>query len=145
MQAISIITAVRNGLPLIEWAFQSIRAQSFADFEWLVVDDGSTDGTYEALRAWTAEDSRIRLLRHEQNRGTAAARNTAVRAARGEFVSYLDHDDEYYPGYLAQVVQFRDTTTPSAISTSTIGSVLPCSTTRSPVAPCGTCRPTASA
>jgi glycosyltransferase involved in cell wall biosynthesis len=108
MPAISIITAVRNGLPLLERAIRSIQAQTFADWEWLVVDDGSTDGTYDAIGSWAAEDPRIRPLRHDQNRGTAAARNTALRAARGEFITYLDHDDEYYPDYLAQVVQLQD-------------------------------------
>ncbi|MGO9114388.1 MAG: glycosyltransferase family 2 protein [Thermoguttaceae bacterium] len=54
----------------------------------------------------SAEDSRIHPLRHEQKRGTAVARNTALRAARGEFTTYLDHDDEYNPDHLAHVVQF---------------------------------------
>ncbi|MGO9108439.1 MAG: glycosyltransferase [Thermoguttaceae bacterium] len=108
MPAISIITAVRNGMPLIERALQSIQAQTLADWEWLVVDDCSTDNTYNALRSWAAEDPRIRPLRHKWNRGTSAARNTALRATQGEFITYLDHDDEYYSDYLAKVVEFHD-------------------------------------
>ena len=108
MPAISVITPVRNGLPLIQRAYRSIERQTFADWEWLVADDGSADGTIETLRSWAAEDSRIRPLTHDENRGIAAARNTALRAARGETIAYLDHDDEYYPDYLACVMQMRD-------------------------------------
>jgi len=108
MPTISIITAVRNGLPLIERAYGSIARQAFADWEWLTVDDGSTDGTGELLGSLAARDPRVRLLLHHENQGAAAARNTALRAARGEFIAYLDHDDEYYPDYLAQVAQMRD-------------------------------------
>jgi glycosyltransferase involved in cell wall biosynthesis len=105
---ISIVTAVCNGLPLIERAFRSIVQQTFTDWEWLAVDDGSTDGTGDLFRSWASEDSRIRPLFHEENQGPAAARNTALRAAQGEFIVYLDHDDEYYPDYLANVVQMCD-------------------------------------
>jgi len=76
MPALSIITAVRNGLPLIERAYRSITAQTSADWKWLTVDDSSTDGTGELLGSLAARDPRVRLLLHHENQGAAAARNT---------------------------------------------------------------------
>jgi glycosyltransferase involved in cell wall biosynthesis len=109
MPTVSIITAVQNGLPLIERAYRSINQQTFADWEWLVVDDGSTDGTGDEVRSWLNGDPRIRLIEHRQSRGVATARNAALRAAQGELITYLDYDDEYYPDYLSRVHQFRTT------------------------------------
>lgn len=69
------------------------------DLEIIVVDDGSTDGTQDAVAA--IEDPRIRLIAHETNRGAAAARNTAIRASRGDFIAFLDSDDTWVAEKLA--------------------------------------------
>ena len=79
------------------------RAQTDEDWELVAADDGSTDGSGEVLRRWAAEDRRVRVVPLEENGGVSAARNAALRAARGEFVVYLDRDDEFYPDYLANV------------------------------------------
>lgn len=91
---VSVVIPVHNREELIGRAIDSVLRQSFADFELLVVDDGSTDGTVARVLAQTG-DPRLRLLRHAENRGAAAARNTAIMAAKGEFIAFLDSDDEW--------------------------------------------------
>ena len=81
-------------------AIQSVRAQTFTDYELVVVDDGSPDRK-EVEGLGLPEDARIRYLRQE-NQGPAAARNTALQAARGEFVAFLDSDDTWEPTYLQE-------------------------------------------
>jgi glycosyltransferase involved in cell wall biosynthesis/GT2 family glycosyltransferase len=105
---ISVVMAVYNGAATLERALQSVQAQSFADWELLVVDDASSDDTLAVLEEWARREPRTRVFRHQQNSGPSAGRNTAFRHARGDFICYLDHDDEYYPDYLAHVWQTRD-------------------------------------
>jgi teichuronic acid biosynthesis glycosyltransferase TuaG len=83
-------------------AIQSVRAQTFTDYELVVVDDGSPDRE-EVAHLRLDVDARIRYLRQE-NQGPAAARNTALQAARGEFVAFLDSDDTWEPTYLQEQI-----------------------------------------
>jgi glycosyltransferase involved in cell wall biosynthesis len=99
---------VYNGMATLERAVRSVQAQTVADWELLVVDDCSTDGSCEAVAAWAAADPRIRLLRKTENRGPGAARNLGLRSARGEFIAYLDGDDEFDSQYLEHVARLRD-------------------------------------
>ncbi len=80
-------------------ALASVLAQTFEDFELIVVDDGSTDGTEEALAGF---DPRLRY-QWQENRGTGAARNAGLRVARGEIVAFLDSDNRWLPQHLAVV------------------------------------------
>ncbi len=98
---------VHNGLRIIERAVSSLRGQTLDDWELIAIDDGSTDGSFERLLQWSRQDDRIRALRTEQNRGPAAARNEGIRYARGEMITYLDCDDEYYPDYMETVSRFQ--------------------------------------
>lgn len=79
-------------------AIASVTAQSHAAWELIVVDDASTDGTAEMVRA--LGDPRIRLIRHDRNAGVATARNTGMKAARGDFIAFLDSDDTWRPDKL---------------------------------------------
>ena len=72
------------------------------------MDDGSSDGSAHVLRASAGKDRRIRVICCEENHGVSAARNIAIQNAPGRFITYLDHDDEYYPDYLATVVRLGD-------------------------------------
>ena len=81
-------------------------AQTFADYEVIIVDDGSTDHTQEVVAA--QRDSRVRSLRHEASMGPCAARNTGIDNARGEYVAFLDDDDEWLPSKLAMQVAALD-------------------------------------
>ena len=89
-----------NTASMIGAAIGSVLAQTRGDFELLVVDDGSTDGTREVVRRYAA-DPRVRLLAAGPRQGPGAARNAAIACARGRYVSMLDSDDLWLPDYLA--------------------------------------------
>ena len=93
----SVVVAAYNAARTLPATIRSVLAQTWSDFELIVVDDGSSDGTAAAARE--ATDARARYIRQE-NLGPAAARNTGVGSARGTFVSLLDSDDLWLPDYL---------------------------------------------
>ncbi|MEM7166542.1 MAG: glycosyltransferase [Planctomycetota bacterium] len=99
---VSVIVPLYNVERFVEKAIRSVLEQTFADFELLIVDDGSTDNSVQICRG--VEDPRIRILSQE-NRGVAEARNHGIRAARGEFVALLDADDMWVPEKLQQHVE----------------------------------------
>ena len=100
-QLVSIVIPAYRRAGAIAACLDSLRAQSHDAWEALVVDDGSHDGTTEAVERYAAGEPRVRLLRHAANRGAQAARNTGVRAARGAWIALLDSDDRYLPDSLA--------------------------------------------
>ena len=95
--AVSVVMPVYNGERFVVEAAQSILQQTFADFEFLIVDDGSTDGTPQLLADLAASDRRIKVLRQPRNMGVTEALNTGCRAARGKFVARMDADDVSLP------------------------------------------------
>ncbi len=97
---ISVAMAAYNAEAYVAAAVRSILNQVPPPLEVVVCDDASTDGTAGVLASF---GQRIRVIRHDANRGEAAAKNTAVRAAHGDVVVILDADDEYQPGYLSAV------------------------------------------
>jgi len=106
---VSVILPFFNRAGTLPRCVESVRAQSLTDWEAIAVDDGSSDGSVEVLANFA--DGRVRVLRHEQNRGAGPARDTAIRAARGEYLAFLDSDDEWLPGKLdAQVAALEKTT-----------------------------------
>jgi len=100
---VSVILPVFNGEKFVEQAIQSVLDQTFPDFELIVVDDGSIDGTIDIVQSFA--DSRIRLIRHEANRGLGASRNSALEAAKGEWVTLLDADDAWHKSRLSKLLQ----------------------------------------
>jgi glycosyltransferase involved in cell wall biosynthesis len=103
---VSVVIPAYNRERYLADAIDSVLAQTFTDFEILIVDDGSRDRTVEIAQSY--RDPRIRIVRHERNRGVAAARNTGVAEARGAYVAFLDSDDVAYPDRLARQVAFLD-------------------------------------
>lgn len=103
---VTVVIPVYNRAAYVAAALDSILAQSFADFELLVVDDGSTDNSRAIIEAH--DDPRIRLVVNERNRGIAATRNRAVSLAQGAYLAFLDSDDIACPDRLAQQVAFLD-------------------------------------
>ena len=105
---VSVVVPAYNREGTLPRTLDSVLAQTFEDFEVLVVDDGSADGTAAVAEAYAGRDDRVRLLRQPKNAGVSAARNRGLREARGEFVAFLDSDDEWLPEKLArQVERFR--------------------------------------
>ena len=90
---------------LIGRAIESVLAQTFDDWELVVTDDGSTDGTGDIVRSFAERDGRVRLVRQD-NAGCGAARDTAVRASAGEYILRFDTDDVLLPGYLERMDRF---------------------------------------
>ena len=95
---ISVIIPTYNRGYSIARAIKCVLKQTFQDFEIIIVDDGSQDSTEEVVGQF--KDTRIRYLAHSQNKGEPAARNTGVMAAKGEYIAFLDSDDEWLPNKL---------------------------------------------
>jgi hypothetical protein len=103
---VTVLLAVKDGLPWVRDAVESVLAQTYEDFELLVVDDGSSDGTAEAVEAFA--DPRIRVLRNDSNAGQAPSLNRGLQEARGELVARLDADDVCLPRRLERQVAVLD-------------------------------------
>ena len=103
---VSVVMAVYNGEPFLRETLRSILDQSFTDFEYVVVDDGSTDSSRDIVRSF--EDSRIRLVENDTNRGLSPSLNRGVREARGEFIARIDADDLALPQRLERQVAYLD-------------------------------------
>ena len=101
---VSVIIPTYNRADLVRQAVASVEAQTFRDFEIVVVDDGGNDGTYEVLSA----ERELRVLRHPDRRGVSAARNTGIAAARGEWLAFLDSDDLWLPDKLARQISWLE-------------------------------------
>lgn len=98
---ITIITPTYNSEILVQGTIRSIQQQTYTDWELIIVDDGSTDNTEEVLKPYLA-DCRIRYIR-KSNSGQADSLNTGAALAKGEFITFLDSDDEAYPQWLQTV------------------------------------------
>jgi len=103
---VSVVIPTFNRAWIIGEALQSVFAQTFRDFEVIVVDDGSRDNTAEVVKSFT--DPRLKYIKKEPNAGFAAACNTGIRAAAGEYISTLDSDDLWKPDKLEREVGFLD-------------------------------------
>jgi GalNAc5-diNAcBac-PP-undecaprenol beta-1,3-glucosyltransferase len=95
---ISVVIPTYKRATLVPRAINSVLQQTYQDFEIIVVDDCSPDNTQDAVMA--ISDRRIRYLRHDINKGLPAGRNTGIDAARGEYIAFLDDDDEWHPDKL---------------------------------------------
>lgn len=92
---VSVVIPTRNRSRLVARAVGSVQRQTYPQLEIIVVDDASNDDTAAVVQSLA--DARIRYVRHERNRGGAAARNTGIRAATGDYIAFLDDDDEWEP------------------------------------------------
>jgi len=97
---ISVILPTFNRAAYLERAVQSVVAQTFTNWELLVVDDGSADNTFEIVAPLLAVHTNIRYMKH-QNRKAALSRNAGIQASFGRYITFLDSDDHYLPMHLA--------------------------------------------
>lgn len=105
----SIVMPYYNGSRYVKETVDSILAQSYADWELLIVDDCSTEaGTAQLLQEIASQDSRIKLLKTERNSGAGIARNVAIEAAQGRYIAFCDSDDWWYPEKLETQLQFME-------------------------------------
>ena len=96
---VSVVVPVYKGLRFLREALESLKTQTFRDWECVCVDDGSKDGSGALADGIAREDPRIRVI-HRPNGGTSVARNTALGVVRGKYVAFLDEDDLYHPRML---------------------------------------------
>ncbi|MFZ4622535.1 MAG: glycosyltransferase family 2 protein [Bacteroidota bacterium] len=102
---VSIILCTYNRENLLPLAVRSVLAQSYNDWELIVIDDGSTDNTLAVMKHFLQKDKRIRY-HFQTNKGLAAARNAGLRMAKGSFICFVDSDDELAPRHLEHRVKF---------------------------------------
>lgn len=108
MNKVSVITPTYNASLFFKKTVESVQSQTFTDWEMIIVDDCSTDNTYELAMELSESDVRIKVIRHEVNLGVAAARNTALDNATGDFIAFLDSDDLWMPNKLERQLTFME-------------------------------------
>jgi glycosyltransferase involved in cell wall biosynthesis len=104
--AVSVIIPTYNREHLLPISVTSVRKQTYGDWELLIVDDHSTDGTRHLVESWQEDDPRIRYFTNERTKGPAGARNTGIDHARGRYVAFLDSDDEWEQHHLQTMVDY---------------------------------------
>jgi len=105
---VSIITPAYNASEYLPETVASVKGQTFTDWEMIIVDDCSKDDTYQVACSLAEEDTRIKVLQHKQNGGVAVARNTALDAATGDYIAFLDSDDLWMPDKLEKQLAFME-------------------------------------
>lgn len=107
---VSVIMPSYNAEKFIAESIQSVLAQSYVEWELLITDDCSTDGSYAIAKRYAAQDGRIRAFRLEKNSGAAVARNNSLDQAQGRYVAFLDSDDLWKSEKLEQQLAFMQKT-----------------------------------
>ncbi|MDI1255171.1 MAG: glycosyltransferase family 2 protein [Flavobacterium sp.] len=101
MAFFSVIIPLYNKANFIESALKSVLGQTFSDFEIIIVEDCSTDNSFEV--ASKINNPKIRIIRHEKNNGLSASRNTGIENSTSKYLCFLDADDVWLPNYLAKI------------------------------------------
>lgn len=97
---ISVIVPIYNAAPYVAKCIEGILSQTYRNIEVILIDDGSTDRSAEICQAFAQKDLRIRFISQE-NQGVSATRNNGIALAEGEFIAFIDSDDEICPEYLS--------------------------------------------
>jgi teichuronic acid biosynthesis glycosyltransferase TuaG len=106
---VSIITATFNSINHIELTLLSIKNQTHSNWEWIVTDDCSTDGTFEWLQEQAKLDQRICVFQNQINSGAGASRNNSLEHASGTFIAFIDSDDTWKANKLEKHLDFMGT------------------------------------
>lgn len=102
----SIILTTYNRSHFLPRAIRSVLQQTYTDFELIIVDDHSTDNTKQVIAEFTSD--KITYIQHTHNQGVSSARNTAILQSKGEYICFLDDDDEYHPSFLQEIHHFLE-------------------------------------
>lgn len=103
---ISIVTPVYNAEKFIDETINSVLTQTYAHFEWLLVEDHSSDNSYDLINSYAKKDDRIVVLQTPENSGAAVARNMGLTHAKGDIIAFIDSDDKWYSEKLEKQWQF---------------------------------------
>jgi len=104
---VSIITPNYNSSNFIEATLNSVIAQTYSNWEIIIVDDNSTDNGVEIIKSFQAQfPDKIKFIAFQENKGAALSRNEAIKNAKGRFIAFLDSDDLWYPNKLEKQIQF---------------------------------------
>ena len=106
--AVTVLMTVYNGGRFLAEAIRSILVQRFRDYEFLIIDDASNDGSVSVLKDFAAKDARIRLILNEQNKGQTSCLNQGLREARGALIARQDADDISLPARLGSLLEVMD-------------------------------------
>ena len=105
---ISIITPLYNSKQYILETIQSVLSQTYANWEMIIIDDASTDGSDEIIKSFSIKDERIKFIKLDLNQGPAFARNKGIKEASGRYIAFLDSDDLWMPEKLEKQIEFMD-------------------------------------
>ena len=108
MPKVSIVTPCYNSAEFLEVTFKAVTSQSFTDWEWLLVDDQSSDDTFKMLEVLQSRDKRIKIFRNIENSGASFSRNRGIDNASGELIAFLDADDLWNVDKLKEQISFMD-------------------------------------
>lgn len=109
MPLVSVITPALNAAPVLRETIESVQAQSFTDWEMIIIDDGSMDSTIPIAERVALKDERIRIIRLAEHGGTAQARNKGLDAAKGRYAAFINAGDVWVPEKLEQQLDFMRT------------------------------------
>ncbi len=110
MKKVSIITPCFNAEKFIPETYDSLKSQTFSNWEWVITDDCSTDGSVEIIEKLRENDQRVKLIKNEKNSGAAKTRNVSLDHATGDFVAFLDVDDLWESQKLQKQISFMEQT-----------------------------------
>ena len=105
---VSVLMATYNSKDYIAIAIESVLDSTYKNFELIITDDNSTDGTFNIAKAYEAKDNRVKVILNDKNYGDYPNRNQAASYAKGKYLKYVDHDDYIYPYGLEQLVYYME-------------------------------------
>ncbi len=116
VELVSIITPCYNSERFITETYRSIKEQTYPNWEWIIVDDCSTDDSVKIIRSF--DDQRVNLLIQQSNQGAASARNLALSQAKGRYITFIDSDDLWLPGFLETTINYLNDNNENLVYTS---------------------------
>ncbi len=107
---VSIVTPSYNSSKHLSECINSVINQTYTNWEMIIVDDCSSDDSFQIAKEFSQTDSRIKTLQNNENKGSAISRNRAIKEAKGKYIAFLDSDDSWKPGKLEKQISYMETT-----------------------------------